>query len=52
MAAAGFVAAGVNVEVWSLAWWLIVSPLSFVRFIGGRLFNQGVKENATDRHQT
>ena len=51
-AAAGFVAAGVNVGVWSLAWWLIVVPLSFVGFIGGRLFNQGMKEHTTDRHQT
>jgi hypothetical protein len=52
VAAAGFVAAGVNVGVWSLAWWLIVVPLSFVGFIGGRLFNQGMKEHTTDRHQT
>ncbi len=52
VAAAGFVAAGVNVGVWSLTWWLIVAPLSFVGFIGGRLFNQGVKEHTTDRRQT
>jgi ABC-type nickel/cobalt efflux system permease component RcnA len=52
VSAAGFVAAGVNIGVWSADWWLIVIPLSFVGFIGGRLFTQGMKGHATERHQT